>query len=148
MSTISTNFATPVLNQVGQQAKILTLLLGLTALLLASGFLFADDNNNSNYKILLELFNHKIWATIFFVYGSLKIYHLLDKLPHLLRVLTSICGLWIWIYVFLSFIVFDPSRISPAELLILLPLACEAGELVLDIFNLRLCGRSQRNPSV
>lgn len=148
MSKLISNFANTTTNQLGQQAKTLTLLLGLTALLLAMGFLFGDSAGSSNYKILLELFDPKVWSMIFFAYGSLKIYHLLDRLPHLLRVATSVCGTWIWLYVFLSFVIFDPKGISPAELLVVLPLACEAGELVLDIFNLRLCRPSKRNPSV
>lgn len=143
------NIASPAVEEAAQQAKVLTLLLGLTAILLSIGFLFGDPVNNSNYKIMLELFPHKIWAVIFCTYGVLKLFQILDKLPHIFRILTSVAGTWIWLYVFLSFVVFDVIPINPAELLIILPLACEAGELVLDIFNFRLCkGPSQRNPSV
>jgi len=143
------NFTKSNVNPLGQQAQILTLLLGVTALLLAVGFLFTDNIAlNSNYRILLELFNSTTWAGILFTYGAIKIYHLLDKLPHSIRILTSVFGTWLWLYIFLSFIVFDPTGASPAELLIFLPLACEAGELVLDIFNFRLCSPKQRNPSV
>lgn len=148
MSTILTNIASPAVEQIRQQAKTFTLLLGLTALLLSLGFLFGDASNNSNYIILLELFDQHVWALIFAVYGTLKIFQLLEKLAHPLRITTSVVGTWLWIYAFLSFIVCDKLTFSPAELLIVLPLACEAGELVLDIFNFRLCSPSERNPSV
>lgn len=134
--------------QVGQQAKILTLLLGLTAILLASGFLLGDSANNSNYRILLELFDYKVWSVIWGAYGILKFFQLFEKLPYCVRITTSITGIWLWLYLFLSFIVFDRFDFSPAELLILLPLACEVGELVLEIFKFRLKGPNKRNPSI
>lgn len=148
MSTILNIIDDPIPQQVGQQAKILTLLLGLTAILLAIGFLFGDSANNSNYKILIELFNHKVWAVMLATYGVLKFFQLFEKLPHFIRILTSVVGIWLWLYVFLSFIVFDRLDFSPAELLIVLPLACEVGELVLDIFNFRLNRPNKRNPSI
>lgn len=148
MTTILDNTACPAVLQVKQQTRTFNFLIGLSALLLALGFLLGDSANNSNYTILLELFNAKTWAAIFCAYGTLKLFQLFEKLPHLITILTSIIGVWVWIYVFFSFIIFDTATLSPAELLILLPLACEAGELVLDIFNFRLYGRKNRNPSI
>ena len=142
------NIDQPVLVlQVKQQTRTLTLLIGLSAILLALGFLLGDSTHNTNYAILLELFPPTTWGAIFSAYGVLKLLHILDKLPHSVKILTSIVGVWVWIYVFFSFIVFDTVRLSPAELLIILPLACEIGELVLDIFNFRLCGRNKGTPS-
>lgn len=148
MITILDNTAYPAVLQVKQQTRTFNFLIGLSALLLALGFLLGDSANNSNYIILLELFTAKTWAAIFCVYGTFKLFQLFEKLPHPVRILTSVIGVWIWIYVFFSFIVFDSVSLSPAELLIFLPLACEASELVLDIFNFRLCSRKNRNPSI
>lgn len=138
----------PAKFQLEHQVKVFALLLGVIAILLGLGFMLGDSSNSTNYTILLELFNSSTWTAIFFLYGCTKLLQFLDRLSYKLRVLTSMFGSWLWLYVLLSFMVFDPSKLSPAELLIILPLACEAGELVLDIFNLRLCSPSQRNPSV
>lgn len=131
----------------GEQARVLTFLLGLIALLLSLGFFIGDGNQSTNYSLLFDLLSPKIWAVLFGIYGGIKVYQAFDKLPGYLRIITSIIGTWIWIYVFLSFVVFDQYPISPAELLILIPLACEAWELVLDIFNFK-CRLGKRNLSV
>lgn len=129
----------------GQDAQLLSLVLSTTSILLALGFLVGDSYSH-NYEIMIELANPLTWSAIFFAYGIIKACQLLSDIPHTAKIFGSIIGCWLWIYMFLSFVVFDEYVPAPAEFLILLPLACEAWELVLDIFNFRYCPK--RKPSI
>lgn len=117
-----------------KSVKVLAWSLGLAALLLCCGFLFANSASQ-DYNFLLYLFNSKVWASIFFTYGTLKIYQAIKGIPYKLDLVTSIVGMWAWIYVFISVVVFDHRPFTPIEILLLLPVILEAWELVLDIFK-------------
>lgn len=127
----------------GQNAKLLAGILGISALLLSCGFLFTDSSSH-DYKLLVYLFSAKVWAAILLGYGSAKLCKSINGVNLKLDLLTTMFGVWLWTYIFISFVVFDNNAFTPIEILLLLPLIIEAWELVLDIYNFRACKKLQK----
>lgn len=131
------NLMLAVEHDTGQYALILSKVLGICALLLATGLYFGDTSS-SNYEILLELFSHETWAAIFALYGTAKIIQGSHRLPSGIDIVICAIGIWLWNYIFLSFVVFDFKNFTAIEILLLLPVACEVWELALEIFAFRV----------
>jgi hypothetical protein len=130
--------------QIDHMAVCITL--SMFALLLSMGFLVGDVNVNGNYSAF-SIFNTKyIWACIFFSYGVFKTLQSIVRCHPILRIFVSISGLWLWTYLAVSFIVFDPTPMAPAEPIILLPIMCEVGYLSSLLYVLR-AGSSRRRDS-
>lgn len=104
----------------------LTLMLGSAGLLMGLGFL-TIDRYNPNYVLVYQIFDFKVWAAIFLAYGIGKfILVFIDTLRYrALHLTLSVIGAWAWTYLFFSFIFFDPTHLSPAELLIVVFIGSE-----------------------
>lgn len=116
----------------------ITLLLGVLALLLSAGF-FISSTNNSNYTLLEALASFKVWASVFAIYGITKLWGCLYRIDYVIKVTTSIAGLWLWNYLILSFIVFDTTKLAPTEMMLIIVLICEVWDLTTNMFNKNIC---------
>lgn len=116
------------------ESKTITMLLGMIGLFLGIGFIIGDSGS-MDYHPLLMLFDSWIWATIFLLYSFLKFSQIVQKVPDRVRIFNSTLGMWLWTYVLISFLIYDPKPVSPAEILLLVPLVCEVIELVIDLYH-------------
>jgi hypothetical protein len=123
--------------EAAQYVLILSKVLGISALLLATG-LWLGDTSSSNYAALLNAATNTTWALIFASYGIAKIIQSGHDLPNGVDILISVIGIWLWNYLFFSFVLLDTREFTAVELLLLLPVACEFWELALDIFAFRI----------
>ena len=94
-------------------------------ILLAIGFFVGDVTNNQNYGMIREFASPFEWAIILIIYSLIKLLSIIWIVPKSLCTLNGIFGIWMWNYIFLSFSVFDTTPISPAELLLILPILIE-----------------------
>ena len=120
------------------QAHTMTLLLGICGLMLGIGFLVGDAAN-PNYATIISFASPNTWALGFFVYSIIKLYQTINRVPHVLKIANAVQGIWAWSFIFLSFVIFDPTPIAPTEIMLLVPLVSEVWELVIDIFNFNTC---------
>ena len=116
------------------ESKTMSVLLGIIGLFLGVGFLLGDSSS-VDYHPLRMLFDPIIWAIIFLGYSTLKFSQIVKKVPARIKVFNSTLGMWLWTYVAISFLFYDPKPISPAEILLLVPLVCELLELIIDLFQ-------------
>lgn len=101
-----------------------TFILCITGLLISIGFLFGDANNN-NYISINSLAPFFIWSILFLVYGILKGLSIFKKLPFIIGAIGCALGLWLWSYIFLSFVLFDPVPLTVTEILLAVPVLAE-----------------------
>lgn len=113
---------------------VVTMLLGMVALLLASGFLISHTSN-TNYYLLTDFASFSFWAAAFFLYGTAKITSTLYRTPFSIKLLTSVSGMWLWTYLTLSFVIFDITPIAPTEMMLFITGICEVWTLALNIFD-------------
>lgn len=116
------------------ESKTITMLLGIIGLFLGIGFIFGDSTS-ADYHPLHMLFDAYVWAIIFLSYSLLKFLVIFKKIPCRVKVFNSTLGMWLWTYVVISFLIYDSKPISPAEILLLVPLVCEVIELVIDLYH-------------
>lgn len=114
------------------ESKTITMLLAVIGLFLGIGFLIGDSSS-IDYHPLRMLFDPIIWAIIFLGYSAIKFSQIIKKIPIRIKVFNSTLGMWLWTYVVISFLFYDPKPISPAEILLLVPLVCELIELIIDL---------------
>lgn len=112
----------------------ITVLLGVLGFALGLGFT-VSKTYNPNYTFLLELAPFWQWALVFFAYASSKILGVLYRTPFFVKALTTISGLWLWNYIFLSFIVFDKTPVAATELMLIVPVICEVWGFTNTIYN-------------
>lgn len=116
--------------------NVITMLLGMAALLLAAGFLISTNVPLShNYSLLTDLANYKFWFFAFFLYGIAKIASTLYRTPFIIKLITSVSGMWLWSYLMLSFVIFDITPIAPTEMMLFITGICEVWALALNIFD-------------
>ena len=107
----------------------ITMLLGITAAVLAGGFLFYNSTINIG---LIQLMPYWAWALFFSIYGLLKLVESYKCLPHYLAIFVSIAGIWSWSYLLVLFTIVG---MAPVNSLILIPLICEIWALTSRLFN-------------
>lgn len=123
--------------------RTITLFLATFGLVFGIGFMLLPIDDDRYYPFIV-LFDPIYWAIIFCVYGLLKIYQARSFCSTRLRIINSIIGMWLWAYVSISLIVYDPKSINPAELLLFLPLIYEIVELIIDLFQHKNLKRAER----
>lgn len=100
------------------------IVLMFAGILLAIGF-FVGEATNQNYAMINAFASPAGWATLLIIYALIKLLSIIWIVPKSVCTMNGIFGIWMWNYIFLSFVVFDTTAISPAELLLLLPILIE-----------------------
>jgi len=103
-----------------------TIMLCVTAFLLSLGFMFGIHDTNPDYKLIWQFGSSNFWCITFGLYSVIKGLSLFQNIDYRLNILNSILGLWGWLYICLSFTVFDTSPISPHELVFMAPVLAES----------------------
>lgn len=123
--------------------RTITLLLGTFGILFGLGFLLGDSSADRYYPFLV-LFDPVYWSALFCAYGLFKFYQAKVFCSTKLRITNSVLGAWLWAYSSISFLLYDPSSFSPSDALLMLPLAYEIIELIIDLFQHRNTKSSAR----
>lgn len=101
------------------------IMLMLAGFLAAIGFL-TGDVTNENYKLLYEFGSQYFWGTLFLVYSGIKAFSLFVTTNYWVKMANGIVGLWAWLYIFLSFTVFDKTALAPTEVLLAMPVLVQS----------------------
>lgn len=124
----------PKLYLLEERTKLIAFLLGVMAVLLCAG-IWWGDMAHYHVEILLETMHIGLWTALLLTYAAIKMY---TKTKPLTDTIAACFGLWLWIYLFLTFVVLDTQPPSPLESMLLLPIVLEAWELILNIVSLHL----------
>lgn len=108
-------------------------ILALTSFLMAFGFLFGEGVNQ-NYTLLYEVLPPVTWAAIFSLYSGVKVASCVTKVSNGFKYLNSTIGIWAWTTLFLSFVFYDSTAMTPAEMILLMPVLTELWVL-LSVFD-------------
>lgn len=109
-----------------QSRKTETVILLMCAgYLMAVGF-FTGTVDNPNYTMMYEFANRYFWSILFFVYALIKSVSLFFKVNLKVKLLNGMIGLWAWVYILLSFTVFDKTPMAPTEILLALPVITQS----------------------
>lgn len=103
-----------------------TAMLCITALLLAFGFLVGNQDVSANYNLIWQFGSKYFWCFTFGIYAVVKAVSLYTNIDYRLNMLNSILGIWGWLYICLSFTVFDTTPVSPHEFLLVVPVLAES----------------------
>lgn len=115
------------LSELVRGRKTETIMMLMVAGILASiGFFFGDTHMNPNYELMFGFMNHYVWSALFAFYGLIKATTLFIKTSYYLKLVNGIIGLWAWMYIFLSFTVFDKTPMAPTEMLLLMPVIIQS----------------------
>jgi hypothetical protein len=106
------------------QKADLQIFLGVAGFALSLGFL-AGSGNNNNYQLIFSFASNYVWALLYFLYASSKIYGTFFRTRVYVKYATNIVGLWAWNYILLSFTVFDSTPVAPTEVLLAVPVIIE-----------------------
>lgn len=101
------------------------IMLMLAGFLAAIGFL-TGDVTNENYKLLYQFGSQYFWGTLFLIYSSIKAVSLFITTNYWIKMANGIVGLWAWLYIFLSFTVFDKTALAPTEVLLAMPVLVQS----------------------
>lgn len=99
-------------------------ILGFIAAVLSFGFFFSSASND-NYAFLVQVFSVGMWGLTFLVYGISNIASTLFYWSFKTKSVISTIGIFLWSYIFLSFVVFDPTPIYSTEWMLLFPIILE-----------------------
>lgn len=130
-SEIFQNFVDTVLQDDNRQIKWM---LGWVALALGIG-LWVADVTSSNYLTLKQFAPVWVWTMLFMVYGLEKILGCLFRMPFMVTVSFSATGLYLWGYLFISFVIIDITNVQASEYMIIFPLLTEVWILSKIIFD-------------
>jgi peptidoglycan/LPS O-acetylase OafA/YrhL len=108
--------------------------LGWVALVLSVGMFFTATQTE-NYNAINSFSDRRVWGCIFLSYGACQVAASLFVLPAWVRIACCVVGLWVWSYLFLSFVVYDPTPIQATELMLAVPLISEVWILAGDLFT-------------
>lgn len=103
-----------------------TAMLCITACLLSVGFLIGMHDASADYRLIWEFGSKYFWCYTFGIYGVIKAASLYTTVDYRINLANSVLGLWGWLYLCLSFTVFDTSPISPHELAFVVPVLAES----------------------
>lgn len=119
------------------QAQALTFMLSITALTMGLGFILGVTTSAS-YADIVALGGDLVWASAFIGFGLLKLIQAVFRIHYFVKIGNSLLGIWLWSFLFLTFSVIGKAELSPLELLLVIPILCEAWEITMTIFNFRL----------
>lgn len=105
------------------------MLLCVAAILLSIGFV-VGTGDNPNYAMIYSFGGNIFWGLLFIGYAMILMCSLLFNIPRWLYILNGVIGLWAWNFIFLSFVIFDTSPITPTEILLLIPTLAECWVLL------------------
>lgn len=103
-----------------------TAMLCITAVLLSIGFLVCQGSPSADYNLIWQFGGKYFWSFTFMLYALIKASSLYTNIDYRLSIFNSVLGLWGWLYLCLSFTVFDTSAIAPHELLLVVPVLAES----------------------
>jgi hypothetical protein len=124
MSNAATRVSSVIYDSIYIFGNQLGILLAAAGFILSIGFLVADITCR-NYDALLALMSPLSWAVGFGLYAIFKLATSTIWSNRALSIVVAFHGLWLWSYVAMSFLFFDPSPISPVELLLVMPILKE-----------------------
>ncbi len=113
--------------------------LAWVALALSAGMLFTAATTE-NYAAIHWFSDRMAWGLMFGAYGVAHVLACLYSLPKWVAYAAGVFGLWLWVYLFLSFVWFDPTPVQATEIMLAVPVAIEVWLLAEDIFK-RKAGR-------
>jgi len=97
--------------------------LGVVGLILGFGF-FVSSTAGENYDAINQAAAQSIWGAVFFLYGAMSVYSSMYRIEFWTKGLLGIFAIWLWSYIFFSFVVFDVTPARPTEwVLLVLPLS-------------------------
>lgn len=103
-----------------------TVMLCIAACLLSVGFLSGVHDTSADYKLIWEFGSNYFWCYTFGIYAAIKAISLYRPIDYRINLCNSAVGLWGWLYICLSFTVFDTTPISPHELVFIVPVLAES----------------------
>lgn len=106
------------------EVSSLMFVVGLMALALGIGFIIADSRTE-NYELINAHASQVLWGIIYIVYAIIRITTSMYRIPSPYKLFVCFIGLTLWLLLFLSFTVFDPTPMRPTELMLLLPVMVE-----------------------
>ena len=104
------------------------IILAIFGLLVSIGLIYGVTASK-NYVLLTTIFDKSYWAALLAGYSLYKIIKVLYEVPIFIRIISSLFGMWLWVYIFLSFTLHDPGPIEPLELVLITPLTMELWSL-------------------
>ena len=107
-----------------------TALSAIAAIIMSVGFFLGVDATNDNYTLVYQYISAHWWSFIFGVYGLITILSRLYDIHPAVRMVSGVVGIWAWMYIFLSFTVFDASPVAPTEYLLSVPIIAEVWNLI------------------
>ena len=107
-----------------QKTETETLLM-IAGYVISLGFFFGTVENNLNYSFIFDVATSFIWGCLFCIYSCFKFLTISTKFPSNYSLCNSMFGLWMWLFIFLSFAVYDVTPIAPTEWLLLMPVISE-----------------------
>ena len=123
-----------------KQKLEIQILTAISGILFAFGLLNASSLD-PNCVILFDIVSKWYWSVMFLLYGCGKIICTIFKVPNKLYTFLSILGIWMWNCAFLSFVIYDSSKINPTEFLLLVPLISEFWIMLSSTFKKdKACG--------
>lgn len=117
-----------------KQKLEIQIITAISGILIAFGMLNVSTLD-PNCVILFDIMSKWSWSVLFLIYALSKFICCVFRVPHKICMLTSIFGVWMWNCMFLSFVIYDSSKINPTELLILIPLVSEFWIMLSSTFN-------------
>jgi hypothetical protein len=133
----------PKLYLLEERTKTIAFLLGIASVLLCVG-IWWGNLMHYQLEIITQNISRETWTILLLGYAVTK---LNPNTDHYTNIVACCFGLWLWIYVFLTFVVFDSQPPGVLESMLLLPIILESWELVLNIVNMRLAKRWRHNGS-
>lgn len=118
-----------ILMQLTKDQSDAPLLIAMLSAAAALGFAFADGYNQ-NYNLMYGFFGKAAWAAIFGAHSIAKLLDWLYSWPGWAKTANGVLGVWAWNCMFLSFVVFDTTPMSPGEVVMWVPVMLECWALV------------------
>ena len=124
-----------LINVLYKDTSSIRIALGMSAITLAIGFVFGSTHEDS-FNYLNELMNYNYWAISFLVYGIFIMTGGFVKVSRYAYCVVDAIGLWLWTYLFLSFVIVDPTPTSAAEYMLTVPILMAVWVIVDRLFKI------------
>lgn len=125
INKIKIAFLTRLAELVQSRKTETVMLLMCAGYLMTVGF-FTGTVDNTNYTMMYEFANRYFWSALFFIYALIKSVSLFFKVNLGVKLVNGMVGLWAWVYILLSFTVFDKTPMAPTEILLALPVITQS----------------------
>lgn len=109
-----------LINILYKDTTTLRLSLSLSALSLSFGFIFGSSDT-PYYYFLEHLMEFSQWAMIFGLYGGMLLVSSFYKLHRAILCSIDAIGLWLWVYIFISFVIVNPIHNPSAAYMLIVP---------------------------